>query len=119
MAEQGSGVLLMNTPEPARLGLPLVGGMGPAWAAMEAFNRNLSAEFGAYGVRAICLRSTGMPETEAIDVVLGHRAGAVGIPREQFPGSADRPAHGKRSARGSEVVEMAAFLGSDRGSGMT
>jgi len=29
---------------------------------MEAFNRNLSAEFGANGVRAICLRSTGMPE---------------------------------------------------------
>ena len=33
MAEQGSGVLLMNTPEPARLGLTRVGGMGPAWAA--------------------------------------------------------------------------------------
>lgn len=51
MAEQGSGVLLMNTPEPARLGLTRVGGMGPAWAAMEALNRNLSAEFGASGVR--------------------------------------------------------------------
>src|SRR5262249_39422359 len=43
MAEKGSGVLLMHTPEPARLGAPFVGGMGPAWAAMEAFNRNLSA----------------------------------------------------------------------------
>jgi enoyl-[acyl-carrier-protein] reductase (NADH) len=71
MAEHGSGVLLINTPEPARLGLAMVGGMGPAWAAMEAFNRNLSAEFGANGVRAICLRSTGMPETETIDVVFG------------------------------------------------
>ena len=87
MAEQGSGVLLMNTPEPARLGLALVGGMGPAWAAMEALNRNLSAEFGAKGVRAICIRSTGMPETETIDVVFGLHADAIGITRKQFQGS--------------------------------
>jgi len=48
MVEKSSGVILMHTPEPARLGAALVGGMGPAWAAMEAFNRNLSAEFGAH-----------------------------------------------------------------------
>jgi DNA-binding transcriptional LysR family regulator len=30
LVEQGSGVLMMNTPEPARLGLAHVGGMGPA-----------------------------------------------------------------------------------------
>ncbi|HEY2528991.1 MAG TPA: SDR family oxidoreductase [Xanthobacteraceae bacterium] len=119
MAEQGSGVLLMNTPEPARLGLALVGGMGPAWAAMEAFNRNLSAEFGANGVRAICLRSTGMPETETIDVVFGLHAKAMGIPREQFLGFIESRTHRKRSTKVSEVAEMAAFLASDRGSGMT
>ena len=62
MVERRSGVILMHTPEPARLGTPLVGGMGPAWAAMEAFNRNLSAEFAAQGIRTICLRSTGLPE---------------------------------------------------------
>jgi NAD(P)-dependent dehydrogenase (short-subunit alcohol dehydrogenase family) len=117
MAEQGSGVLLMNTPEPARLGAGLVGGMGPAWAAMEAFNRNLSAEFGAHGVRAICIRSTGMPET--IDVVFGLHADAMGIPREQFQGFIESLTHRKRSSKVSEVAEMAAFLASDRGSGMT
>ncbi|HEX2714700.1 MAG TPA: SDR family oxidoreductase [Candidatus Acidoferrales bacterium] len=61
MAEKGSGVILMHTPEPARLGAALVGGMGPAWAAMEAFNRNLSAEFGPRGVRSVCIRSTDFP----------------------------------------------------------
>jgi NAD(P)-dependent dehydrogenase (short-subunit alcohol dehydrogenase family) len=119
MAAQGSGVLLMNTPEPARLGAPLVGGMGPAWAAMEAFNRNLSAEFGPSGVRAVCIRSTGMPETETIDVVFGLHADAMGIPREQFQGFVESLTHRKRSTRVSEVAEMAAFLASDRGSGMT
>jgi NAD(P)-dependent dehydrogenase (short-subunit alcohol dehydrogenase family) len=119
MAEQGSGVLLMHTPEPARLGAALVGGMGPAWAAMEAFNRNLSAEFGAKGVRAICVRSSGMPETETIDVVFGLHANAMGIPREQFQGFIESLTHRKRSTKVSEVAEMAAFLASDRGSGMT
>src|SRR5262249_50307201 len=51
MVTQKSGVILMHTPEPARAGTPLVGGMGPAWAAMEALCRNLSAEVGAHGVR--------------------------------------------------------------------
>jgi NAD(P)-dependent dehydrogenase (short-subunit alcohol dehydrogenase family) len=119
MAAQGSGVLLMNTPEPARLGLGLVGGMGPAWAAMEAFNRNLSAEFGASGVRAVCIRSTGMPETATIDLVFGLHADAIGIPRAQFQGFIESLTHRKRSTRVSEVAEMAAFLASDRGSGMT
>lgn len=119
MAEQGSGVLIMNTPEPERLGAPLVGGMGPAWAAMEAFNRNLSAEFGPSGVRAICIRSTGIPETETIDIVFGLHADTVGISREQFQGFIENLTHRKRSTRVSEVAEMAAFLASDRGSGMT
>ena len=119
MANQGAGVLLMNTPEPARLGAALVGGMGPAWAAMEAFNRNLSAEFGARSVRAICIRSTGMPETQTIDIVFGLHADAIGIPREQFLGFVESMTHRKRSTKLSEVADMAAFLASDRGSGLT
>jgi NAD(P)-dependent dehydrogenase (short-subunit alcohol dehydrogenase family) len=119
MAEQGSGLLLMNTPEPARLGAALVGGMGPAWAAMEAFNRNLSAEFGARGVRAVCIRSTGMPETETIDVVFGLHAKALGVAREQFQGFVESLTHRKRSTSVSEVAEAAAFLASERASAMT
>jgi NAD(P)-dependent dehydrogenase (short-subunit alcohol dehydrogenase family) len=119
MAEQGSGVLLMNTPEPARLGLARVGGMGPAWAAMEALNRNLSAEFGVSGVRAICIRSSGMPETETIDVVYGLHAEAMGMSRGEFQAFGESLTHRKRSTKVSEVAEMAAFLASDRGSGMT
>jgi hypothetical protein len=51
---------------------------------MEAFNRNLSAEFGSHGIRAVCIRSTGLPETHTIEVVFGLHAKAMGIPQEQF-----------------------------------
>ena len=86
---------------------------------MEALNRNLSAEFGASSVRAICIRSSGMPETETIDVVCGLHADAMSISREQFQAFGESLAHRNRSTKVSEVAEMAAFLASDRGSGMT
>jgi NAD(P)-dependent dehydrogenase (short-subunit alcohol dehydrogenase family) len=119
MVEKRSGVILMITPEPARLGAPLVGGMGPAWAAMEAFNRNLSAEFGPHGIRAVCIRSSGMPETATIDVVFGLHAKALGISREQFQGFIESMTHRKRSTALAEVANTAVFLASDLGSGMT
>jgi NAD(P)-dependent dehydrogenase (short-subunit alcohol dehydrogenase family) len=119
MVPNRSGVIMMHTPEPARLGAPLVGGMGPAWAAMEAFNRNLSAEFGQYGVRAVCLRSTGLPETGTIDIVFGLHAKALGIPQAQFKAFIENMTHRKRSTTLAEVTETAVFLASDRASGMT
>ena len=119
MVERKSGVILMNTPEPARLGAPLVGGMGPAWAAMEALNRNLSAEFGVHGIRAVCIRSSGLPETGTIDIVFGLHAKAMGISREQFQGFVEGMTHRKRSTTLAEVANTAVFLASDLGSGMT
>jgi NAD(P)-dependent dehydrogenase (short-subunit alcohol dehydrogenase family) len=119
MVQKGSGVLLMHTPEPARLGAPLVGGMGPAWAAMEAFNRNLSAEFGSHGIRAVCLRSTGLPETHTIDVVFGLHAKAMGVSREQFQAFIEGMTHRKRSSTLAEVANAAVFLASDKASGVT
>jgi NAD(P)-dependent dehydrogenase (short-subunit alcohol dehydrogenase family) len=119
MVQRRAGVVLMITPEPARLGAPLVGGMGPAWAAMEAFNRNLSAELGAQGIRAVCIRSSGMPETGTIDVVFGLHAKALGISREQFQTAIEGMSHRKRSTKLIEVANAAVFLASDLGSGMT
>jgi NAD(P)-dependent dehydrogenase (short-subunit alcohol dehydrogenase family) len=119
MAKAGSGVILMNTPEPARLGAAHVGGMGPAWAAMEALSRNLSAEFGPSGVRSVVLRSTGMPETQTIDIVFGLHAKALGITRQQFQGFIEAMTHRKRSTSVAEVAEVAAFLASDKASAMT
>jgi len=119
MVEQRSGVILMHTPEPARLGVPLVGGMGPAWAAMEAFCRNLSAEVASYGVRVVGLRSTGLPETATIDVVFGIHAKALGITPKQFQELLESRSHTRRSTTLEQLTGAAVFLASDRGGGMT
>jgi NAD(P)-dependent dehydrogenase (short-subunit alcohol dehydrogenase family) len=119
MMERKSGVILMHTPEPARLGAPLVGGMGPAWAAMEALNRSLSAEFASHGIRAVCIRSSGLPETHTIEVVFGLHAKAMGVSREQFQGFVDGMSHRKRSSTLAEVANAAVFLASDHAAGMT
>lgn len=119
MSEAGSGLILMHTPEPARLGAPLVGGMGPAWAAMEALSRNLSAEFAPKGVRSLVLRSTGLPETKTIEIVFGLHAKALGITREQFLAFVENMTHRKRSSTLADVANAAVFAAANGGSGMT
>lgn len=110
---------MMHTPEPARVGLPLVGGMSVGWAAMEAINRVLSAEWAQHGVRSICLRTTGMPETPVIDVVFGLHADALGITKDQFAATAAAMTHRKRLTTLAELTAAAVFLASDQASALT
>jgi len=119
MIQQRSGVILMHTPEPAHLGAPLVGGMGPAWTTLESFCRSLSAECGPHGVRAVCLRTTGIPETETIDVVFGLHAKGHGISRQQFQSLMEAATHRHRSTTLQELADAAVFVASDRGAAMT
>jgi NAD(P)-dependent dehydrogenase (short-subunit alcohol dehydrogenase family) len=69
--ERGSGVILTLTATPARLAAPLVGGMGAAWAAVEALSRGLAAELGPRGIRVVCLRPDAIAETATIREVYG------------------------------------------------
>ena len=119
MIAKGSGVVLMHTPEPARLGIPLLGGMSPAWASMEALNRAFSAEWASHGVRAVCLRTTGMEETPTIDVVFGLHAQAYDITREEFAATMAAQTHRKRATTLAELAEAAAFVASDRAAAVT
>ena len=119
MVERRSGVILMHTPEPARLAAPLVGGMGPAWAAMEALSRALSAELGPQGIRTVCLRTTGIPETTAYLGVTELHARAIGIARVQFQGMIEGMTHRRRATTLAELGNVAAFVASDRASAMT
>ncbi|MFF2555341.1 SDR family NAD(P)-dependent oxidoreductase [Nocardia sp. NPDC058058] len=119
MIPRGSGVIMMHTPEPARASMPLVGGMSVGWAAMEALNRALSAEWAPHGVRSICLRTTGMVETPVIDVVYQLHADALGITRDQFTAAAVELTHRKRPTTLAELTAVAVFLASDHASAMT
>ena len=118
MVARKTGVILMHTPEPARSGAPLIGGMGPAWAAMEALTRDLAAEFGAMGIRPVCLRSTGLPETATITVVFGLHAQAIGIPREEFQAMMEGMSHHRRSTTLRELTNAGVFAASDLSSGL-
>ena len=49
MVASKSGVIMTATTQHSRIGIPLVGGYGPAQAAKEALTRHLSAELAPHG----------------------------------------------------------------------
>jgi len=63
MMNKGSGVILSLTATPGGVGYPMVGGVGPACAALENFSTNLAVELGIYGIRVVNIRSAGSPDS--------------------------------------------------------
>ena len=119
MIPRGSGVIMTVTALHSRTGIPLVGGYGPAQAAKEALTRALSAELAPQGLRVVGLRPQGMPETRTIKEAFEPRAKAMGMTWEQFQGSLAGRTHPRRLMTLVEMAEVAAFMASDRASGMT
>jgi len=119
MIEQGSGVILTLSASAARsasssepwLGM---GGFGVACAAIEAFSRSLAGELGPRGVRVVCLRSHGIPET------WGEAQGeSGGRTREEFQALMEEGTLLRRLPTLSELANVAAFMASDRANAMT
>jgi NAD(P)-dependent dehydrogenase (short-subunit alcohol dehydrogenase family) len=86
---------------------------------MEALFRCLPAELGPHGIRAICLRSTGVPDAETIDVVFGLHAKAMIIALQQFQSLIEGMSHSRRSTILLELANVAAFMASDQATAMT
>ncbi|HEX2741621.1 MAG TPA: SDR family oxidoreductase [Rubrobacter sp.] len=65
MAERGSGVILTLSASAVRAYVPgvYVGGFGIACTAIEALTKQLAAELGPHGIRSVCLRLEGIPES--------------------------------------------------------
>src|SRR5262249_28244035 len=84
MVASRSGVIMTVTSTPSRTGTPLVGGGGPAMAAVEALIRGLSAELAPQGIRVVGLRPQGMPETGRIKESFGTYPKPSGMPSQQF-----------------------------------
>jgi NAD(P)-dependent dehydrogenase (short-subunit alcohol dehydrogenase family) len=98
---------------------PLIGGMGPSWAGVEALTRGLAAELGPRGVRVTCLRPDGIPETGTIDVVFGLHARALGITTQEFTAMmAERTLLGRLPTL-AQVAGAAVFLASADAGAMT
>ena len=119
MVANQSGVIMTVTSLPSRTGIPLVGGLGPAMAAVEQITRNLSAELAPHGIRVVGLRPQGMPETGTINEVFGLHAKAWGITWEQFHELIASRTHTRRLTTLAEMANVAAFMASDEASGMS
>lgn len=120
MAENRSGVIITLTATPSRKAAPLVGGMPGAWSVIEALTRSLAVELGPSGVRAVCIRPDGIPETDTITEVYGLHAAAYGMPsNKEFQSLMESMTQLKRLPNLAEVANTAAFVASDQASAIT
>jgi NAD(P)-dependent dehydrogenase (short-subunit alcohol dehydrogenase family) len=109
MVRQGSGVILMITSGSGEAWTPpdvwAMGGTGPADAATESFMRYLAAEVGPRGVRVACLWTAGVVmENDPLHAAKDMLASMSMLrKRPTIP----------------EFADTAAFVASDRGSGIT
>ena len=119
MLANRSGVIMIVTSTPSRTGTPLIGGGGPAMAAVEALTRNLSAELAPHGIRVVGLRPQGIPETGRIKESFEAYAKASGMTWEQFQEALAGRTHTHRLSALAEVANMAVLMASGQAGGMT
>jgi len=119
MIQKRSGVIMAVTAVHGRTSIPLVGGYGPAQAAVEALTRNLSVELAPQGIRVVGLRPQGIPETRTLKDAFAPRAKATGMTWEQWQEVLASRTHPRRLMTLEEMANMAVFMASDKASGMT
>jgi NAD(P)-dependent dehydrogenase (short-subunit alcohol dehydrogenase family) len=119
MVPNKSGVIMTVTSLPARVGTTLNGGYGSAQAAKDALTRDLSAELAPKGIRVVNLRPHGMPETNTMKEAFEIKAKTLGMTWEQFQGFLANWSHPRRVMILAELANAAAFMASDKASGMT
>jgi NAD(P)-dependent dehydrogenase (short-subunit alcohol dehydrogenase family) len=119
MVKQGHGVIIAHTPTPGKLSQPFVGAMPLTWAAIEALCRSISVEYGQYGVRAVCLHTTAIPETPLIDEVYGIHGRSNGTTYEQFHTLMEGRTHRRQLTTLADLTNAAVFVASDEGAAIT
>jgi NAD(P)-dependent dehydrogenase (short-subunit alcohol dehydrogenase family) len=119
MLPNKSGVIMTVSALPARQGSATNGGYGPAQAAKEQLTRDLSFEFARQGVRVVCLRPHAIPESSTMKQVFEIKGKPTGMKWEQFAGVLAGNTHTKRAMTLDEVANVAAFVASDKASGLT
>ncbi len=116
MVGQGSGVILTLSASAVRAYVPgvYVGGFGIACTAIEGLTKQLAAELGPQGVRAVCLRLEGIPESwEGVST-----EDWSAPPEEVEAALKDRSLLGRVTTL-ADVGNAAVFLASDRAGATT
>lgn len=117
MLPNRSGVIMTVTAPPAKIG-PNNGGYGPAQAAKEAMTRYFSAELAPQGLRIVNLRSYAMLETKTLRQIYESVGEKQGLSWEQFAAYLAGNTHPKRALTLTELADVAAFVASDKASGV-
>lgn len=115
MIKQGSGVILFLTATPAGIAYPLTGGFGVLCNAIEGFSRNLAAELGPAGVRVVCMRSGGSPDSKVFKEAKLKNPDVMKARLKEMENATML----KRLPLMQEITNVAIFLASDMASGMT
>lgn len=120
MLQQGSGVILMLSASAVRIadpvmGPPMMGGFGVACTAIEALTMNLAGELGPRGIRVVCLRSEGIPESWREYPEESKQFADL----KQFHDLLEGRTLLRRLPTLAELANVAAFMASDRASAMT
>ena len=118
MIKQGSGVILHLNSASGDGAQPGMGSTGPADAATESFMRYLAAELGPHGIRVCGIWTAGVAETLTQEK-LAEVAGENAPPVEAALAGIAAGAALRRTPRLADVADAAAFLASDRASGIT
>jgi NAD(P)-dependent dehydrogenase (short-subunit alcohol dehydrogenase family) len=117
MMKQGSGVILtlsssaVGPPPPADIP---IGGFGVACSAVEAMTTTMAAELGPSGIRVVCLRPEGIPESW-----VGKSTDDWSQPSEDVETMLKEHSLLRRVTTLADLANAAAFLASDRASAMT
>jgi len=119
MLPNKSGVIMTVGALHSRIGIPLVGGYGPAQALKESLTRSLSAELAPHGIRVVGLRPQGIDGSSTIKEAFEPRAEATGLTWPQFQEMLAARTHTRRLMTLNEVGNVAAFMASDLASGIT
>jgi 3-oxoacyl-[acyl-carrier protein] reductase len=119
MVENGSGVILALIASPSRVPFANVGGFGTACSAIESLCRQLSVELGPKGIRVVCLRSTGSPETIKSTGSFQIQAAENKMTPEELVSHLEHLSPLRRLTSFEDIGNVAALMASDMANSMT
>jgi NAD(P)-dependent dehydrogenase (short-subunit alcohol dehydrogenase family) len=121
MVKQGSGVIILLSGPPARPRIPGVTGIGSAFGAVETLTRAMAVELGPVGVRVVCLRTGGIPDSRTLQDTSDLIAEATGTKPDpqQFASSIAEATMLKVNPTSADTARTAVLLATDSARMMT
>jgi 3-oxoacyl-[acyl-carrier protein] reductase len=116
MIQSGSeGTILLFTASMSKTKTPNMAGFASACAAIEGLTRVMAAEFGQHGIKAICICSGALMETNKIQGMINNFSERFDISREEMTKNYTRFDILKSGPTLKQLGETAAFLVSENG----